>query len=145
MDIVITLPEVSRVRSLLVLIQSEPAVVLLGVNAAVAIATAWGLKMTPQETATLLASTTAFLALLVAILARPVNIPIIKGAIISLFTALEGFHYHLSQPKVAATVAGLSLILGLLFRQNLTPTVNTRGIRERNVKETPSPTPIPVR
>lgn len=141
MDIVITLPEVSRVRSLLILLQAEPAVVFLGVNAAVSIATAWGLKMTPQETATLLTATTAFLSLLIAILARPVSIPIIKGAVIALLTALEGFHLHLNQPRIAATVAGLSLVLGLLFRQNLTPTVHTRGLRERSKNDSPPPPP----
>lgn len=135
MEVTLKFPDLSKVRNSLILLRSEPAVLLLAVNAAASIGTAWGLNLTPQVTSTILVATTAALSLLIAVLARPASIPVIKGAIISLFAALEGFHLHLSQPKIAGTVAGLSLLLGLLFRQNLTP------IRNRPVAVDPTVPP----
>lgn len=120
-NITITLPSVGSVRNLLAVIQAEPAVVFFAVNAAVAIGTTWGLKLTSDETGALLVSTTAIISALTALLARPARVPVVKGAVVTVLTAMEAFHLHLSQTFIAGTAATLSIVLGLLFRQNLTP------------------------
>jgi hypothetical protein len=112
------------IRNFLLLLQSEPAVILLGVNAAVAIATTWGYHLSSQTTGCILVATTAALSALTAILARPASAAVIKGTLLSLLVAVEAFHFHISQPAIAGTAATLSILLGLLLRANLTPVVS---------------------
>jgi hypothetical protein len=59
--------------------------------------------------------------ILVAALARPINLTVIYGAAATVLSSLVVFNVHLSQAEVGAVVAAVGLVLGLVVRQHLTP------------------------
>jgi len=112
---------VNYLKQLLNLIRTEPAVILFGVNTAVALAVSWGWHLTADQTGAITVITTAVLSILTAVLVREVSLPVIKGGLTSVLIALGAFHLHFSPSAIGSTTAAVSIVLGLLLRQNLTP------------------------
>lgn len=92
-----------------------------------ALCVAWGItSISAHDMGLILTISTGVLAFITALLARPPAVPIAKGAAATVLVAFAGFGVlHLTADKIAATTAVISIFLGLLFRQNLTPTVST--------------------
>lgn len=99
----------------------EPAVILYGVNAAVALVVAYGLDLTKTQIAAITVAATAVLAIVTAVMTRPVVVSTITGAVASLLTAVAAFGLHLTGDQIGATVTVLSIGLALLLRQNVSP------------------------
>ena len=104
-------------------VRTEPAVILLAINALGALVLAWAAGSISAHTlGIILTASTAVLSLIVALLARPVVVPVVKGAALSVLVAFSSFGVlHLTAPRIAAVTAVLSILVGLLFRTNLTP------------------------
>jgi hypothetical protein len=122
----ITIPA-PNLSGVLNLIKTEPAVIMMGVNAGVALGVSWGLHLSTDQMGAVTIIATAVLSIITALLARPVSTPVIKGAVTSVLIALGAFHLHLAPSAIGTTVTALSIVLGLLFRQNLTPVASTTG------------------
>jgi hypothetical protein len=123
----ITIPSFN-LRGLTNLLKYEPAVTFYAANAAAAIGVLWGFHLTVDQTGALSVITTAVASMIIAIMSSPVAVPIIKGAILTVFVALEAFHFQASPTIVGGTVAVVSLILGMLFRQSQTPLPNMPAV-----------------
>src|SRR5918992_1883807 len=99
----------------------EPAVVVYAVNVAVALLVAYGLPLTADMTGALTTLATAFVTVWTAATTRPVVVPAITGAVGTALAAVAAFGLDLSADQIGATVAAVSIVLALLFRQNVTP------------------------
>jgi hypothetical protein len=119
----ITIPSVN-LSGILNLIKTEPAVILMGINAGVALVVSWGFNLDTAQIGAVTIIATAVLSAITALLARPVSTPVIKGAVTTVLIALGAFHLHLAPSTIGTSVTALSIVLGLLFRTNLTPLPN---------------------
>jgi hypothetical protein len=99
----------------------EPAAILYGINAGVALLVAYGLPLTAEQTGAITTITTAVLAAVVALRTRPVVVSTVTGAVGTALAAVAAFGLDLSADKIGATVMALSIGLALLLRQNVTP------------------------
>jgi hypothetical protein len=99
----------------------EPALYLSIVNAALAAAVAWGLPLSHIQTAAVITIVTAVLAMATAVLTRPVEVSALTGAGVTLLTALGAFGLHLTQAQLGTGVALVSIVLGLILRQHVSP------------------------
>ena len=106
----------------------EPAVILYGVNALVSLLVAYGVDLTRDQVSAITVIATAVVAIVTAVLTRPVVVSTITGAVGSLLAAVAAFGLHLSADQIGATVTVLSITLALLLRQNVSPApALTRG------------------
>ena len=121
----------------------EPALILYGVNAAVAAALAFGLfNLTTATAAAVTVIVTAVLGIITAAVTRPVNVSVITAAFATGLTALGAFGLHLSITKEGSLVALLSVVLSLLLRVHVTPAV--RYARTQPVVQPVPVQPVPV-
>lgn len=105
------------------LLAYEPAVVAWAVNGGIATVLAFLLGLNAPEMAAVTTITTALAAIATAIKARPVSVSIVTGALATIAEATAAFGFHMPATVVAAITAVASAVLGLMFRQNLTPAV----------------------
>lgn len=112
-------------KKLTALLTNEPALVAWVLNGGLATLLAFVLHLSAGQTAAIAMVTTALASVYTALRARPVAVPLLTGAMSALMTACEAFGLHLPASWVAAGVAGLSAVLGLVLRENLTPTTKT--------------------
>jgi hypothetical protein len=112
-----------RLRDLL---RHEPALVAWFTNGGLAALLAFVFHLGDTQTATVTTATTALAAAYTAIQARPVSLSVLAGALATLITACEGFGLQLPAGYVASGVAAISLVLSLIFRENLTPTAKLK-------------------
>lgn len=105
------------------LLAYEPAVVAWAVNGGVATVLAFLLNLSAPQMAAVTVVTTALAALVTAIKARPVSVSIVTGALATIAQAAAVFGLHLPPTVIGAITAVASAVLGLMFRQNLTPAV----------------------
>lgn len=101
----------------------EPAVVAWAVNGGIATVLAFLLNLDGTETAAVTTITTALAALVTAVMARPVAVSIVTGALATIAEAAAAFGLNLPPTVVGAITAVASAVLGLLFRQSLTPAI----------------------
>lgn len=99
----------------------EPAVIMYGINALIALLVAYGVHLTTDQTAAITVSATAVLAIVAAMMTRPIVVSTITGAVGSLLAAVAAFGLHLTADQIGATVTALSIVLALLLRQNVSP------------------------
>ncbi|TDD97659.1 hypothetical protein [Actinomadura rubrisoli] len=99
----------------------EPAVIAYAVNAAVALLVAYGLDLSQGQVEAVAVITTGVLAAVAAVMTRPVVVSTITGAAATILTALAAFKIELTADQIGATVTGLSIVLALLLRQNVSP------------------------
>jgi hypothetical protein len=113
----------SKLRELLAY---EPAVVAWAVNGGIATVLAFLLNLDGTQTATVTTITTALAAIVTAVKARPVAVSVVTGALATIAEAAAAFGLNLPPTVVGAITAVASAVLGLLFRQNLTPAASLR-------------------
>jgi hypothetical protein len=114
----------SKLRELLAY---EPAVVAWAVNGGIATVLAFLLNLTAGQTATVTVITTALAAIVTAVKARPVAVSVVTGALATIAEAAAAFGLNLPPTVIGAITAVASAVLGLLFRQNLTPAARLAG------------------
>jgi hypothetical protein len=102
-------------------LKGEPAVILYGLNAVVALAVSFGLPLTPGQTAAVTTIATGILTILAAATTRPVEVSAITGAVATALTAAAAFGLHLGDNQIGSAVTVLSLVLALVLRQNVSP------------------------
>lgn len=105
------------------LLACEPAVVAWAVNGGLAAALVFLFHLDGTQAAAVTTITTALAAAFTAVKARPVAVSVLVGAAATIATACAAFGLDLSPQLIATGVAVLSAVLGLVFRQNLTPSV----------------------
>jgi hypothetical protein len=101
----------------------NPAYYLMVLNALVALAAAYipGLNLTDTTTAAITTGATALFGVITVVLVRPVDI---AAAVAGLGVAVQAgtaFGLHLSANQSASGAAVLSIVLGLVFHQTVTP------------------------
>lgn len=99
----------------------EPAVILYGINALVALLVAYGLPLDHGQVGAITTIATAVLAVVAAAMTQPVSVSAITGAVGTALVAAASFGLHLSANQIGATVTVLSIVLALLLRQNVSP------------------------
>jgi predicted lipid-binding transport protein (Tim44 family) len=105
----------------------EPAVLAWATNGGVAALAAFVLHLSGTQTAAVTIITTALAAAVTAYQARPVNVSVMVGSLATIATAGAAFGLHLPAQAIATGTAVLSVVLGLVFRANLTPTATVRA------------------
>lgn len=104
----------------------EPAVILYGLNALVALLVSFGLPLSHAMVAAITTIATALLAIITASMTRPVVVSTITGAVGTLLTAVAAFGLDLTTDQIGSVVTVLSIVLALLLRQNVTPKKTAR-------------------
>ena len=107
-----------------VLLAAEPAVAAWAANGGLALILGYVAHLSSVQEAAVTTIATALAAVFTAFRARPVAVSVLTGAIATAVTASAAFGLHLPAEVIAASVSLLSAVLGLVFRQNLTPKVN---------------------
>jgi hypothetical protein len=111
---------IAYLRSLLA---SEPAVVAWLLSGGLAMLVAYVFHWDHAWQAAAATIVTALAALYSALAARPAHIQVAVGILGTLITAAATFGFHPSAHTEALILAGASILLGFLFRQNVTPVV----------------------
>ena len=106
---------------MLKLIRLNPAAILFGLNACIALATAWGLNLSQDAQGALVTIATAVITIVTAASTRPVGLQLITGAVASAALAFGAFGLHLSSDQVSSGTVVLSIILGGIFHLAHTP------------------------
>ncbi|HEY9412503.1 MAG TPA: hypothetical protein VIP77_23210 [Jiangellaceae bacterium] len=99
----------------------EPATILYGVNAAVALLVAYGLDLSKDQVSAITLIATALLTVATAVMTRPVVVSSVTAAVGTCLSAVAAFGLHLSADQIGASVTALSIVLALLLRQNVSP------------------------
>jgi intracellular septation protein A len=105
----------------------EPALYVSVLNAALAAAVAYGLPLNSTQTAAVITVATAVLAMVTAVMTRPVEVSALTGAGVTLVTALGAFGLHLTQDQLGTAVALVSILLGLVLRGHVSPAPAAAG------------------
>ena len=133
----VTLRIPSLVSAPLHLLKTEPAV-LLSVATAISAGILHQVHAPATTTSYVLAAVVAAFHLIAAIVARPVSTSLLHGAVVAFLDAVAPYWFHIgaSQLQGYATIGVAAL--GLLLRQNLTPTANAPAA------SVPDPAPVAV-
>jgi len=103
------------------LLAYEPAALAWAVNGGLAAALVFLFHLDGTQAAAVTTITTALAAAFTAVKARPVAVSVLVGSAATIATACAAFGLNLTPQVIATGVAVLSAVLGLVFRQNLTP------------------------
>lgn len=107
----------------------EPAAILYGLQALLAVAVAFGLfGLTEDSAAWVMTIANGVMALIVAVVTRPVVVSALTGAVQTILTGAIAFGLPLTEAQMGTVIAALSVVLGLILRPNVSPaeTVVTR-------------------
>lgn len=99
----------------------EPAVIAYAFNAGVALLVAFGLGMSQVQVSAISVSVTGVLALVVAVMTRPIVVSSITGAAATVMAAVAAFGLEFTAEQIGATVTAMSIALALLLRPNVSP------------------------
>lgn len=99
----------------------EPAVLLAGLNALVAMLVSYGLPLSSDMANAVTTIATAAIGIWIAVMTRPVAPTVVAAGVGTILTALAAFRLDLSDTQVGSTVAVVSVVLGLLLRANVSP------------------------
>lgn len=102
-------------------VKLEPAVILYGLNAVVALLVSFGLPLDADKTGAITVFATAVLAIWTAATTRPVVVSSITGAVGTMLAAVAAFGFDLTANQIGSVVTVLSIVLALLLRQNVSP------------------------
>jgi len=105
-------------------LRREPAVILFTLNALLAVFVAWGDTPDVKTIGIVITAATGVATIITALLTRPMGVALFKGGATTVLIAFGSFGLHLSADRIGAIVAALSIVLGLLLRQNITPAVS---------------------
>ena len=103
----------------------EPALLAWATSGGLAVVCAFLFHLSSTQEAAVTTIATAAAAAYSAVMARPVAVPVILGALVTAVTAASAFGLHLTAEQAGAGAAVVSGLLGLLFRANLTPAAAT--------------------
>jgi hypothetical protein len=81
----------------------------------------FGLNLSADKTGAIVVIATALLALVTAVTARPVAVSVLAGIGTSVVTACAAFGLGFNPAKLGTLVAFLTVVMGLLLRQHLSP------------------------
>jgi hypothetical protein len=110
------------VKSLLNLIRTEPAMIVAVAQTVIGLVVSLGFNVSADATAAVLAFTTALLAFVPAVLARPVQVSGITGLVSAGVTLLLAFGVHGIQPGLVASLnAAVVAVMAIILRGHLTP------------------------
>jgi hypothetical protein len=109
------------IQGLLRILKTEPALIGQTLTLGVAMLTAFGLHLSADRTGAVIVIVTALVALATALAARPVQVPVLAGIATTVLTACAAFGLDWSPAKIGSLVAFVSVFMGLLLRQHLTP------------------------
>lgn len=108
--------------SIIKALKSEPVAVTGAVQALVALLVSLGLHLSTDQTGAVLTVTTALLALLAAVSARPFAVSALTGLMSAVGTAAVAFGVHgISSGLVSAVNAALVAVLSLVLRGHVSP------------------------
>jgi hypothetical protein len=102
-------------------IKLEPVAIMYVLNVAVSLLVSWGLKLTADQVGAITTIATAVVTLVTAFTVRPVPLTVIKGAAATVLVAFSAFGLHLTVNQIGYSTAALSIIVGFLLRQSVTP------------------------
>jgi hypothetical protein len=108
------------------LLAEEPAVVAWALSGGIALLVAYAFHWDHARQAAAATAITALAALYSALMARPRHIQAVIGILVTLITAAGTFGFHPSARVEAMILAGASVALAFLFRQNVTPVALAR-------------------
>jgi hypothetical protein len=109
-------------KSLLILVKTEPALITGVVQAVLALLAGTVLALTAAETGAVLAVTTALLALVAAIATRPFQVAALTGLVTAVVTLLIAFGVPHVSPGIVATLnAAIVAVFALILRLHVTP------------------------
>ena len=103
------------------LLAYEPAALAWAVNGGIAIILSYLVHLTPTQLAAVTTITMALSTIYTAARARPVSVSILVGGLATIAVASAAFGLHLTADQIGTGVTVLSAVLGLLFRNSLTP------------------------
>lgn len=121
----------TRLKALFV--ANEPAIIAWSANGGIALIVSYLTPLPHAEVGAITIITTALAGIYTAATTRPVAVSVITSALSTIATAVGFFGLHLPSADVTAGLSILSVLLGLLTRQAVTPAVRLRR-----------PTPPPV-
>lgn len=119
-------------------IRAEPVLIAWTMNGGLAALFAFVFHLSTPVTAAIVTLTTACASVFTALRTKPVPVSALAGTLTTIATACEAFGLHLPANWVAAGVASLSTVLGLILRSHLTP------VAAPVATVTPLPPPAPV-
>ena len=101
----------------------EPAAILYGLQALLAVAVAFGvLGLTEESAAWAMTIANGVMALIVALVTRPIVVSAMTGAVQTILTGAVAFGLPLTEAQMGTIIAAMSVILGLILRPNVSPT-----------------------
>lgn len=98
-----------------------PATLLYALNSVVALLVAYGLHLSAGQVGAVTVIATAVLTAVSALLTRPIVVSTVSAASATVLAALAAFGFDLSADKIATTVVMISIVLGFLTHQNVSP------------------------
>lgn len=99
----------------------EPAIWVYAINSLVALAVAFGLNLSQEQTGAITTIATGVLAAVVAIMTRPFVVSALTGAVGTILTAVAAFGLEFTSDQIGTFVAALGVVLSLALRMNVTP------------------------
>lgn len=102
-------------------ITSFPVALLYALNTAAALAVSFGFGWSEDRVAAFSTIATAVLAGATALMTRPVPIAIFGAAAATVMTAAAAFGFNWTPEQIGLTVAAISIILGFLTHQSVSP------------------------
>lgn len=98
-----------------------PVALLYALNTAVALGVSFGLGWSPDQVAAVSTIATAVLAGIAAFMVRPISIGAFGAAATTALTAAAAFGFDWTTDQIGLTVAMISIVLGLLTHQSVSP------------------------
>lgn len=116
-------------KSALMIVKTEPALVTGAIQAVLALLIATGANLTAAQSGAILAVTTVALAVIAALTAaRPAQVPALTGLVTTVVTLLAAFGVNHVQPGVVGTInAAIVAIMALVLRQHVTPVATLKA------------------
>lgn len=125
----VTLSIPSFLSNPLKLLKTEP-VVLLSLATAISAFILHQLKAPATTTSYALAAVVAGFHLIAAVVARPVSTSVLHGAVVTFLAAVAPYWLHIGASQLQAFTTLIVAGLGLVLRQNLTPTANSAPVTQ---------------
>jgi hypothetical protein len=121
------------------ILTEEPAILAWAAGGGLAMLSAYWLHFSKTQEAAAAAVLTALAAVVTAIATREKLVSVIPGALAAILAAAGAFGYHLPPKTIAMILAAASVLLGLVFRANVTPVALARKRAAAAVRAVPEP------
>lgn len=103
------------------LLRTEPAIFANFLAVAATLIAAFAFTVTQNQEAAIVVISTAVITVLVSALARPVQVPLLVGAVVTGLTAAAAFGLKVQPEVLASFSAALTTVLTLMIRGHVTP------------------------